>query len=208
VLLVLDARDLVIATWPVERRAVARVLPDGIPPAELDGAYRVSVVGLRYRRGRLGRLPLVPFAQLNVRTYVDWEGEPSVFFLAARVSAFGLGGILLGAPYRFAALRVAAGRVRAPGLGVSLDYSPAGGGEPGALGRHELGLFEHDGLRAVRIRRGPADWRAAELVAEPRTDLLRAYGFEQLGPPSLVYTPRTSFEVDVPPERISPARRA
>ena len=202
--LALDVRDLVIATWPVRREAVERVVPANLAPAEIDGEHRVSVVALRYRGGRLGRLPLAPFSQLNVRTYVEWEGEPAVFFLAARVTAFGLGGIAVGAPYRYAVLRLAPGRLRAPGLGLALDYRVGGAGEPGALGRHELGLFEHDGLRAVRIRRGPAQWQAAELVGEPRTDLLVAYGLEPTGPPGLVYTAGTSFGAEVPPERLKP----
>jgi hypothetical protein len=204
--LTLDVRDLIIATWPVEGDVVAGVLPPGIDPAEIDGAHRLSIVALRYTGGRLGRVPVPRFSQLNVRTYVEWEGGPAVFFLATRVSAQGLGGVALGAPYRYAVLRFRPGSVRAPGLGVSLSYRAVGGTDPGPLGHHELGLFEHDGLRAVRIVRGGADWQAAELTEEPRTDILVAYGFSGLGPPDLVYAPRTSFEVDVPPEKISSTR--
>jgi hypothetical protein len=129
---------------------------------------------------------------------VLWKGEPAVLFLASRVTSGGLPGIFLGAPYRLARLRVRTGEVRANGLGLDLAYRAGGAGEPGELGRHELGIFESAGLKSVRILRGPAEWHSAKPVGDIRADLLIAHGFTVQGKPQLVYTPAASFETAPP----------
>jgi hypothetical protein len=204
VLVHLDLRHLLLASWPVDPESVARALPAGLEPAEVDGESLVSLVGFRCAGGRLGRLPLLPFSQLNVRVYVEQDEEPAVFFLRSLVTAGGLGGFLLGAPYRLAWIRAREDELAASG--VRLRYR-AGDAEatPGLLGRHELGIFEERGLRAFRVRRGPADWRHAELVEPPRLDLLAAFGFDIEGTPRLVYAPEASFETETPPRRLGEA---
>jgi hypothetical protein len=202
VLLRVDARDLVIASWPTSREAVAHTLPPGLCPAEIGGRQLVSVVALRYRGGRLGLLPVLPFSQLNVRVYVTWRDEPAVFFLAARVTPPGLGGILFGAPYRPARLRFRPGLVEAPGLGLSLPYRVNGADDPGPLGAHELGVFEAAGLRGFRIRRGEARWQRAAPDGPVRADLLPAHGFDVSGEPELYYAERSFFEAEILPRRL------
>jgi len=201
----LDVRDLLIASWPTSREAVSRTLPPGLAPAEVEGRELVSVVAFRAAGGRLGRVPVPPFSQLNLRVYVTWEDEPAVFFLAARVTPPGLGGILVGAPYRPARLRFRAGLAEAPGLGLFLPYRPEGPGDPGSLGAHELGVFEAAGLRAFRIRRGEAQWQRAVPAGPVRADLLPAHGFDVKADPELYYTERASFEAEVPPRRLPSA---
>ena len=198
----LFVRDLLLASWEADRDRVARVLPPGVAPAAVEGRYLVSVVALRFGGGRLGRLPVAPFSQLNVRTYVSFADEPAVFFARAYVTPLGLGGVFLGAPYRPARLRFRPGALEAPGLGLSLRYRTAGPAEPGELGRHELGLFEAGGLRGFRIRREPAAWERGVPVVEPRVDRLLALGFDLVGEPTLFYTARTAFEADVPPRKL------
>ena len=198
----LRVRDLLLASWETDRESAARALPAELEALDVDGRFLVSVVSFRVEGGRIGRLPVLPYAQLNVRTYVRWEDEPAVFFLAARVTAPGLAGVILGGPYRHARLRVRRGQAHAPGLGVALLYEIGEEGEPGPLGRHELGLFESDGLRAFRIRRGETSWRRALLVEPARADFLVALGFELHGEPELLYAERVSFGAEVPPRRV------
>jgi hypothetical protein len=198
----LRVRDLVIASWETSRASVRNVLPPGLQPTEVDGRVLVSIVAFHVQGGRLGRLPILRFAQLNVRTYVNWRKEPAVFFVGTRVTTGGVPGRVLGAPYRQARLRVREGSVRAEGLGVSLQFRVAGPADPGPLGRHELGLFENNGLRAFRIQRGDAQWRRAEAIEPARGDFLVALGFEPRGEPELLYAPQASFETEVPPERV------
>ena len=191
-----------IASWETSRESVRNALPAGLEPTEVDGRLLVSIVAFQVQRGRLGRVPILPFAQLNVRTYVNWRKEPAVFFLGARVTTGGLPGRALGAPYRQARLRVKEGSVRGAGLGVSLRYRVDGPADPGPLGRHELGVFENDGLRAFRIQRGDAEWRHATAVEPARVDFLVALGFEPRAEPELLYAAQASFETEVPPERL------
>jgi hypothetical protein len=198
----LHARDLVIASWEASRESVRNVLPAGLEPTEVDGRLLVSIVAFHVQGGRLGRLPILPFAQLNVRTYVNWREEPAVFFVGTRVTTGGVPGRVLGAPYRQARLRVREGSVRADGLGVSLRFRVAGPADPGPLGRHELGLFENDGLRAFRIQRGDSEWRRAEAIEPARGDFLVALGLEPRGEPELLYAAQASFETKVPLERV------
>jgi Uncharacterized conserved protein (COG2071) len=192
----LDVQNLLIASWETDRDAVARVAPPGAEPVEVDGRYLVSVVSFHVRRGRVGRAPVLPFSQLNVRTYVTWKDEPAVLFLASRVTLAGLPGLLFGAPYRSARLKARPGHLRAPGLGVEIRYHPGGAADPGELGRHELGIYESGGLRAIRIERGPAEWHSAELAAPTTAHLLLGFGFASSGEPELVYTPETSFQTE------------
>ena len=192
----LDVRDLLLASWETGREEVERAVPPGAEPALVDGRYLVSLVSFRVRGGRVGVAPVLPFAQLNVRTYVTWKDEPAVLFLGSRVTAGGLPGIVFGAPYRSARLRVRPGEVRAPGLGLSLSYRLGAPADPGELGRHELGLFESGGLKGIRIRRGPAEWQAVELLEPARADLLLAYGFTPRGEPDLMYAARASFQTE------------
>jgi hypothetical protein len=192
----LDVRNLLLASWETDRESVERAAPPGTEPAEVDGRYLVSLVSFQVRGGRAGHLPVLPFSQLNLRTYVTWKGEPAVLFRASRVTPGGLPGLLLGAPYRSARLRVRPGELRAPGLGVEIRYERGGSADPGELGRHELGIFESGGLRAIRIARGPAAWTGAELLEPVKAQMLLGYGFSPRGEPDLVYTPETSFETE------------
>lgn len=192
----LDVRNLLLASWETDRESVERAAPPGVEPGQVDGRYLVSLVSFQVRGGRAGGLPVLPFSQLNLRTYVTWRGEPAVLFCASRVTPGGLPGLLLGAPYRSARLRLRPGELRASGLGVEIRYRPGGSVDPGELGRHELGIFESGGLRAIRIARGPAEWTGAELSAPAKAHMLLGYGFSPQGEPDLVYTPETWFETE------------
>jgi Uncharacterized conserved protein (COG2071) len=194
----LDVHDLLLASWQTDREAIERVVPPGAEPATVEGRHLVSLVSFRVRGGRAGFMPVLPFSQLNIRTHVTWKGEHAVLFLGSRVTAGGLPGNVLGAPFKSARLRLRTGEVRAPGLGLSLRYRLTGPADPGELGRHELGVFEDGGLKAIRVRRGPADWRGAELVEPSRADVLLAYGFSPEGEPDLIYSARASFETAGP----------
>jgi Uncharacterized conserved protein (COG2071) len=192
----LQVRDLLIASWETDRESVENVVPAELELAPVDERVLVSLVALRVEGGRIGRLPVLPYAQLNVRTPVTWNDEPAVYFIAARVTAGGLPGALLGAPVRYARLQVTLGAVRAPGRGVSLHYRvglPAASGPP-----EELGLFENDGLRELRVERSPTAWRRAELVEPAQVDFLFALGFHPHGEPELAYAPQSSFTFELP----------
>lgn len=201
-LLSLRVRHLLLASWEADREGIARTLPQDLEPVPVEGRHLVTIAALRYAGGRLGRLPVPPFSQLNVRAYVEHADEPAVVFLLSRVTLPGMAAALMGAPFRPARLRFARGKAEAPGLGVSIRYEPRGAPEPSPLTEHLVGLYEAAGLRALRIRRGSATWQRADAMRAVRADPLAALGFDVSQPPSLLYAERASFEVELPPQRV------
>jgi uncharacterized protein YqjF (DUF2071 family) len=197
------ARNLVLASWETDPDRVRETLPAGLEPATVDGRHLVTLAALRWEGARLGVLPVLPFSQVNVRVYARVGDETAVVFLALRVTTFGMGGALLGFPVRLARARVREGLVEAAGFGVSLRYERRGPAEPSELGGHELGIYEAAGVRAFRVRRGEASWQRAEAVGEVSADPLLALGFPVEGPPDVRCVARTSFEVDLPPRKLS-----
>jgi hypothetical protein len=196
-------RDLVLASWEADPDRVARILPRPLEPATVDGRHLVTVAALRWEGGRLGKLPVPGFSQVNVRVYARHRETTAVVFLALRVTPLGLGGAVFGFPVRPVRARVREGVVSAKGLGVELRYERRGPAEPSELGSHELGLFEAAGLREFKIRRGEAAWERAEAIAPARAEPLLALGFPLEGPPTLLYAARASFEAELPPRRLS-----
>ena len=199
----LRVRDLLIASWETGEDDLRAVLPPELEPTRLDGRFLVSLAAFRVEGGRAGRYPVPPYSQLNVRAHVSRQGTPAVFFVASRVTVGGLPAVLLGAPFRYGRVRVREGSVSAPGRGVQIRYRAGEPTDPGLFGAYELGLFENDGLRELRIDRAETDWRRAEAVEPPRADFLVALGFHLRGEAQLVYAARSSFRFEVPSRRKS-----
>ena len=206
----LAVRDLLHASWEVDRESVARAVPAAVEPAEVNGAHVVSLFALRAHGSRFERLPVPRFSQVKVGTHVTYRGEPAVFFLRGHVTPPGLGAALFGLPYKPARLRVRKGVVEAPGVGVSLAYETGSAADPGDLERAEIGLMEGVGLRAFRIRRVDVAWTAAKPLRPARADLLLALGFDVGAPASAFYSGRSLLEIELPPRRVSssPSRSA
>jgi Uncharacterized conserved protein (COG2071) len=204
VLLRNHVRDLVLASWEADPEQVARTLPAGLEPATVDGRHLVTIAALRWDGGRLGRLPIAHFSQVNVRVYARYGQGTAVIFLALRVTAAGMGAALLGFPVRLARARVREGLVEAKGFGVELRYERRGTAGPSELGSHEVGLFEAAGLRELRVSRGEASWERAEAAGPVRADPLLALGFAVEGPPELRYAPHATFAAELPPRRVRP----
>ena len=200
----LKVEELLLASWPASPDALSRLLPSSLGPATANGGYLISLVAIRFGGGRVGSMPVPSFSQLNVRTYVEHEGERAVFFLRSYVTLPALAGALSGAPFRPTRIRFRHGLVTARAPGVSLRYRITGPAEPGELGHHELGLFESRGLRAFRVERGPAAWSRAEPAGPIRADVLLALGFDPSVPPSLFHASEASFETELPPRRVTP----
>ena len=198
--LAVHVRDLLVASWRTDAASVARTLSYGLVPAEVAGEHLVSAVFFRYAGGRLGRLPVPPFSQLNLRVYTSWEGETAAYFLDVRVSPLGKLGALV-FPVRATRLRVRPGY--AAGLGLRLAYDVAEPLDPGQLGAVELGLVPSGGLKALRVRRSAAEWRHAELRERPGLDPLLALGFDVGEPHSLLYCADSALEVELPPRAVS-----
>jgi hypothetical protein len=79
-------QDLLFAHWRVPPEALAARLPPGLVLQTFDGSAWLALVPFRMAgvRGRgLPRLPgLSAFAELNLRTYVERDGRPGVWFFS------------------------------------------------------------------------------------------------------------------------------
>lgn len=79
-------RHLGFLHWPVDRAAIARLLPPGLEPDTFDGVAYVGLVPFTIPLSRTAgvALPIAPkFHELNLRTYVHRNGNsPGVWFFS------------------------------------------------------------------------------------------------------------------------------
>lgn len=79
-------RDLLFAHWPIDANTLRPLVPDGLRIQEFDGTAWIAVVPFRMTGVMRRHLPDLPwisaFPELNVRTYVERDGRPGVWFLS------------------------------------------------------------------------------------------------------------------------------
>jgi len=199
--------DLLFAHWPVPVEALAPVVPTALPIDVRDdtawiGVTPFEVTGLRGRG-----MPPIPglsrFAEVNVRTYVTYDGKPGIYFLSldaasrAAVAAARRGYRL---PYFHAAIKIErdGGQVHfesrrrdGPSAELGMRYTP---GEPAGdeLVRwliERYCLYTLDDRRRVRradIHHPPWSLRAAELTLDHNT-MAAPHGLELDASPPLVH---------------------
>ena len=78
--------NLLFAHWPVRPEALRQILPAGVKPDLHGGHAWLGVVPFEMRGVRFRGLPAIPgtsrFPELNVRTYVRYNGKPGVWFFS------------------------------------------------------------------------------------------------------------------------------
>lgn len=78
--------ELLFAHWPVEPNVVAPLLPNGLTLDTRDGRAWIGVVPFLMSDVAPRCCPPIPklsrFLELNVRTYVTFQGKPGVWFLS------------------------------------------------------------------------------------------------------------------------------
>lgn len=78
--------DLLFAHWPVPAAMLRPLIPDGLKLQEFDGTAWLGVVPFRMenvmRRGFPNLPGLSAFPEINVRTYVERDGKPGVWFIS------------------------------------------------------------------------------------------------------------------------------
>lgn len=79
-------RDLLFAHWPIDAASLRPLIPNGLQLQEFDGTAWIAVVPFRMTGVMRRSLPDLPwisaFPELNVRTYVERDGKPGVWFLS------------------------------------------------------------------------------------------------------------------------------
>jgi uncharacterized protein len=115
--------DLLFAHWRVPADQLRRVVPDALPlHLDAEGSAWLGVTPFVVRGLRLRGTPPLPwvshFPELNVRTYVELDGKPGIYFLsldAARRAAVIAARRTYRLPYFHA-------RMRASRVGARIDY--------------------------------------------------------------------------------------
>lgn len=191
--------DLAFIHYRVEKSVLQRLLPEGLMPQEFEGSAWVGVVPFRMAGVMRRGLPDVPgfssFLELNVRTYVEYQGRAGVWFFSLDTNSwpFVFGGRhVYGLPYHPAKMRqeVADGwnqfssQRRGGNASFSARYRPQG-----EIGFAEAGSFEHwateryclyshssrRGMERVDVHHAPWPLRRAEVEIRENT-LLDAAG--------------------------------
>lgn len=201
-------RDLLLATWEVEPARVRARLPAGFEPIVAGGAALVSVACFRNGIARLGPLPVPPYAEVDVRTFVvDPGGAPAVFVFAFFVPAVGFAAAPFGVPVRVARIRVARGSVSARGLGLSARYEVGGAAELGeraaALGPREAAYWWKGGrLRRLAGGSHGAVWHEAEAAEDSRFGPAAQVGLDPRRPDFMVAAERAELRASLPAARV------
>lgn len=198
-------RDAVLVSWEADESALARDLPAGLRPArDESGRLLVSLAAFRHESPRLRGVRGPAFGQLDVRTYVERDGEQGSFLYLTRVALPGLTGVAFGLPVRPARIRVSQGRVSAPGVGVELRYRELATTPDArvAFGSLEYAFFVAAGLRRLVTRQEALAWRPAELLDRPRIEPVLALGFDVGEPVSVLSAEGGAFAADVPAQEV------
>lgn len=78
-------RDVLFLHWEVDERPLLEHLPAALEIDRWQGSTWISAVAFRLSKVRLHGLPPIPlctdFQELNLRTYVRYQGEPGIYFL-------------------------------------------------------------------------------------------------------------------------------
>lgn len=99
-------RDLGFLHYPVAAGALRRRLPEGLKLDTFGGSAWVGLVPFRMERVKRRTLPKVPgcssFPELNLRTYVEADGKPGVWFFSLDADSWPIvlgGRWIYGLPY-------------------------------------------------------------------------------------------------------------
>lgn len=210
--------EVCFLSWPVDPADLEPRIPDGLAVDTHDGAAWVSALPHRITGARVAgrRLPVRPFAQLNVRTYVRRGDERGVYFLDCE-TADPVGATVarrgFGVPFAFADATVETSgdrvtfrsRRRDPDGDRRFDVryrstGPTTTAEPGSLTEflvERKRWYLDDPLRVGRIEREP--WRVGPVEATVRTDTLTpALGLALEGGPVARYSPGYEMAVARP----------
>jgi uncharacterized protein len=78
--------NLLFAHWPVPAEAIRPLLHEGLQLDTFDGDAWIGIIPFRLSGIQLRWLPPVPFVEtfteINVRTYVKFQGKPGILFLS------------------------------------------------------------------------------------------------------------------------------
>jgi len=207
--------DLLFAHWAVPAKALRPFIPDRLALQEFDGTAWIGIVPFRMEGVMRRPLPDVPgisaFPELNVRTYVELDGRPGVWFFsldATNPFAVWAARRFFHLPYFRAHMTVTRERggflyksrraIRDPGMGFEATFrpsSPVYEASPGTL-EHWLTerycLYAHSprhGLSRTEVHHPP--WPLQHAEAEILdNEMLSPFGMTLAPQPDLLHFSR------------------
>jgi hypothetical protein len=197
--------DLVLASWQLEPDELVARLPASLQPLEVDGRAHVSLASFRNRLGRLGLLPIPPYNEVDIRTYVrNEDGETGIFVFSFWVTTLGTAARPLGIPVSREPITCSQGQADAPGLDISLNYRAGGhadnlGALDAILGPHPYVYWRHgERLRRMTGSHQRVLWHQTDLLSEPRCEPLTTYRVDASAPDLLLYSPDAELSGQLP----------
>lgn len=219
--------DLLFLHYSVAPEVLRPLIPEFLTLDTYQHRAWLSITPFWINHLRPPGIPSLPwishFSEINVRTYVTYEGKPGVYFFsldASHLSAVWGARIFYRLPYWHASIKVqgrgeAAIRYRSTRThgpkpaGIELSYGPAGPpfhARPGSLEhflseRYCLYAFNRKRLYRGEIHHLPWDLQPAELALE-RNTMAKPAGIELPAMPDLTYFSRELKVLLWAPERL------
>ena len=162
--------DLLFAHWSLPAEALRPLVPPELSLDLYDGKAWVAVTPFHMTDVAFRGMPPLPvlsaFTELNVRTYVTYQGKPGVFFFsldAARAVAVHAARMLVGLPYHTASMHVTC-------VGNVVRYDSVRQGHPGVAATFRADLVRIRNLegRAIELL------NSLNLLSAARQDVVRA----------------------------------
>jgi uncharacterized protein YqjF (DUF2071 family) len=216
--------DLLFAHWPVPSELLRQLVPNGLEIQEFEGTSWIGLVPFRMEGVMRRPWPDLPwvsaFPEMNVRTYVERDGKPGVWFLsldATNALAIWSARRFFYLPYYRAAMKVSprGGGIqyesRRSGAEFTAAYGPASDVYEAARGSLEYWLTEryclyalgpNGGLWRTEVHHFPWPLQAAE-VSIASNSMFEFHGLSVSGEPALVHFARRLDVVVWDPERVS-----
>jgi uncharacterized protein len=206
-------RELLFLHWEADPAALQTLLPPGLTLDTFENRAYVGLVPFTMRDIHPLWSPPVPylshFHEINVRTYVHFQGEaPGVWFFsldAANAVAVLLARTLWNLPYHTAKMRLtleentgvrryATERASKPSVGGRFVWRPEGTVQPASPGTlahflcERYYLYAHNGRTLLRgqVHHAPYPLQRARLLHQENT-LIAEVGISSSGPPPLVH---------------------
>jgi uncharacterized protein YqjF (DUF2071 family) len=214
--------QVLFLSWPVAEKDARRLVPAGLDLDLHEGRAYVSLLPLRMAHVHLRDMPPVPhladFPELNLRTYVQRDGRPGVWFVSldAPGSLFDwLARHLFHQPYFCADVDLQRGpsgkltftsRRREPDASPQflVNYAPQGDPQQPPAGslarflceRYAMYARDHEGsFRRGDIQHSPWEIQEATVEFMYAEDFLKAAGLAPTGDPVVFYSERTDTVV-------------
>jgi uncharacterized protein YqjF (DUF2071 family) len=206
--------DLLFAHWPVAASLVRPLVPSALRIDEFEGTSWISLVPFLMKDVMLRGIPAIPglsaFPEMNLRLYVEYQGQPGIWFVsldASNLAAVWTARRFARLPYFHASMRVRSqdnrviyesARLKGADVVFRGCYWPIGAPREAAPGTLDYFLAERYALftegpggemLTIGVHHGPWSLQAATVEIDFNT-VMTGQGIAVSGPPALAHFSR------------------